>query len=66
VLRDEGRTVLFVEHDMDMVHEISDWVVVMAEGRVISEGTAMDVGADQRVIDAYLGARHDIDLGYDA
>jgi neutral amino acid transport system ATP-binding protein len=65
LLRDEGRTVLFVEHDMDMVHEISDWVVVMAEGRVISEGTAMDVGADQRVIDAYLGARHDIDLGYD-
>ncbi len=32
-LKDEGRTVLFVEHDMDMVHEISDWVVVMAAGR---------------------------------
>ncbi len=32
-LKDEGRTVLFVEHDMDMVHEISDWVVVMAQGR---------------------------------
>ena len=28
-LRSQGRTVLFVEHDMDMVHEISDWVVVM-------------------------------------
>ena len=39
-LHDEGRTVLFVEHDMDMVHEISDWVVVMAEGQVIAEGTA--------------------------
>ena len=39
-LRDEGRTVLFVEHDMDMVHDISDWVIVMAEGRVIAEGTA--------------------------
>ena len=36
---------LFVEHDMDMVHEISDWVVVMAEGRVIAEGTA---DADRR------------------
>jgi branched-chain amino acid transport system ATP-binding protein len=35
----------------------------MAEGRVISEGTASQVGADQQVIDAYLGARHDIDLG---
>jgi hypothetical protein len=32
-LRDEGMTVLFVEHDMDMVHDISDWVIVMAEGR---------------------------------
>ena len=31
-LRDEGRTVIFVEHDMDMVQEISDWVTVMAEG----------------------------------
>ena len=31
-LKDEGRTVLFVEHDMDMVHEISDWVLVMAAG----------------------------------
>jgi neutral amino acid transport system ATP-binding protein len=63
LIRDEGRTVLFVEHDMDMVREISDWVVVMAEGRVIAEGTADDVGADQRVIDAYLGTRRDIDLG---
>lgn len=63
LLRSEGRTVLFVEHDMDMVREISDWVVVMAEGRVIAEGTADAIGADQRVIDAYLGTRHDIDLG---
>ena len=63
LLRDEGRTVVFVEHDMDMVREISDWVVVMAEGQVISEGTADQVGADQNVIDAYLGARHDVDLG---
>lgn len=56
-------TVLFVEHDMDMVREISDRVVVMAEGQIISEGTADEIGADQRVIDAYLGARHDMDLG---
>lgn len=58
-LRDNGMTVLFVEHDMDMVHDISDWVVVMGEGRVISEGTPDAVMADQRVIDAYLGAHHD-------
>jgi branched-chain amino acid transport system ATP-binding protein len=62
-LRDEGRTVLFVEHDMDMVNEISDWVVVMAEGQVIAEGTASSVGRNQDVIDAYLGAHRHTDLG---
>jgi branched-chain amino acid transport system ATP-binding protein len=55
-LSDEGRTVVFVEHDMDVVHEISDWVVVMAEGRLLTEGTPEQVVADQRVIDAYLGS----------
>jgi branched-chain amino acid transport system ATP-binding protein len=55
-LRDEGMTVLFVEHDMDMVHDISDWVVVMAEGRVIAEGAPDDIAANPAVIDAYLGA----------
>ncbi|GAB3258768.1 ABC transporter ATP-binding protein [Alteromonas gracilis] len=64
-LRDEGMTVLFVEHDMHMVRHISDWVVVMAEGRVVAEGPAGDVMADPAVIDAYLGAHHDTDLGDD-
>ena len=62
-LKDEGRTVLFVEHDMDMVHEISDWVLVMAQGRLIAEGTAAQISGDQDVIDAYLGAHHDVDIG---
>ncbi|MFD4326347.1 ABC transporter ATP-binding protein [Nocardioides sp. NPDC058538] len=61
-LRDEGRTVLFVEHDMDMVRDISDWVIVMAQGKIVAEGTPESVMADQRVIDAYLGAHHDTDL----
>jgi len=61
-LRDEGRSVLFVEHDMDMVRDISDWVVVMAQGRIIAEGPPDSVMGDQRVIDAYLGAHHDVDL----
>ncbi|GAB3646836.1 ABC transporter ATP-binding protein [Glycomyces tarimensis] len=58
-LREDGMTVLFVEHDMDMVHEIADWVVVMAAGRLITEGTPDQISADERVIDAYLGAHHD-------
>ena len=55
-LRDSGMTVLFVEHDMDMVHDVSDWVIVMAEGRVIAEGTPDDISRNPAVIDAYLGA----------
>jgi branched-chain amino acid transport system ATP-binding protein len=58
-LREEGLTVVFIEHDMDMVHDISDWVVVMGQGQVIAEGTPDQVMADPRVIDAYLGAHHD-------
>jgi neutral amino acid transport system ATP-binding protein len=62
-LKDEGRTVLFVEHDMDMVHEISDWVLVMAQGELIAEGTPKSISGNQEVIDAYLGAHHDVDIG---
>ncbi|MEV6346750.1 ABC transporter ATP-binding protein [Actinoplanes sp. NPDC051851] len=58
-LREDGMTVLFVEHDMDMVRDISDWVIVMGQGKVIAEGTPDTVMADPRVIDAYLGAHHD-------
>jgi branched-chain amino acid transport system ATP-binding protein len=58
-LREQGMTVLFVEHDMDMVRDISDWVIVMAQGQVIAEGPPDSVMSDQRVIDAYLGAHHD-------
>jgi neutral amino acid transport system ATP-binding protein len=62
-LKNEGRSVLFVEHDMDMVHEISDWVLVMAQGQLIAEGTASEITGNKEVIDAYLGAHHDVDLG---
>ena len=61
-LRSEGKTVLFVEHDMDMVHEISDWVIVMAQGQIIAEGTPASVMGNSQVIEAYLGAHHDTDL----
>nr|WP_022893829.1 ABC transporter ATP-binding protein [Agromyces subbeticus] len=62
-LKSQGMTVLFVEHDMHMVRHIADWVVVMAEGRIVAEGDPHTVMEDQAVIDAYLGAHHDTDLG---
>src|SRR4051794_23421907 len=65
-LRDDGTTVLFVEHDMHMVRHISDWVVVMAEGRLVAEGPPGSVMQDQAVVDAYLGKHHDTDLGDDS
>jgi branched-chain amino acid transport system ATP-binding protein len=58
-LRSTGRTVLFVEHDMDVVMEISDWVVCMAQGRIIAEGRPADIVGNPDVIDAYLGSTHD-------
>jgi branched-chain amino acid transport system ATP-binding protein len=61
-LRTQGKTVLFVEHDMDMVMEISDWVVVMAQGKIIAEGPPKSIINNQDVITAYLGAHHDTEL----
>lgn len=55
-LRDElGVTFLYVEHDMDVVMTHSERVVVMAEGRVIADGTPAEIRRHQGVIDAYLG-----------
>ncbi|OAH13466.1 ABC transporter ATP-binding protein [Streptomyces jeddahensis] len=58
-LRDEGLTVCFVEHDMDVVMGISDWVAVMADGRLVAEGPPHTIGRNPAVVDAYLGRRHD-------
>ncbi len=62
-LKTEGMTVLFVEHDMHMVRHIADWVVVMAEGKVVAEGPPEQVMKNPAVIDAYLGSHQDTDLG---
>lgn len=62
-LKEQGMTVLFVEHDMQMVSHIADWVIVMAEGRIVAEGPPAIVMKDPAVIDAYLGSHQDTDLG---
>jgi len=62
-LKREGMSVLFVEHDMQMVRHIADWVVVMAQGKVVAEGPPDIVMKDTAVIDAYLGSHLDTDLG---
>ena len=65
-LREDGTTVLFVEHDINMVRHIADWVTVMAEGRIVAEGSPRTVMDDPAVVDAYLGAHADVDLGDDS
>jgi len=64
-LASEGITIVFVEHDMDVVRDISDWVVVMAEGSIIAEGPHDTITTNQAVIDAYLGTHHDAPLTLD-
>jgi branched-chain amino acid transport system ATP-binding protein len=55
--RARGVTFLIIEHDMDLIARLCDPVVVMAEGRILTQGTMGDVRADPRVIEAYLGAK---------
>ena len=54
-LHRRGVTFLLIEHNMDLVMQLCDPVVVMAQGRVVVEGSPAEVRADARVIDAYLG-----------
>ncbi len=54
-LSDQGFTFLMVEHDMDVIMEHCDHVIVMHQGQILSEGTPEEVQRDERVMDAYLG-----------
>ena len=54
-LNDEGRTLLLIEHDMDVVMTHCDHVVVVADGRELAAGPPEAVRTDERVVEAYLG-----------
>src|SRR6056297_1016208 len=54
--RERGYTFVMIEHDMDFIGRLCDPVIVMAEGRLLAQGSADAVKADERVIEAYLGS----------
>lgn len=58
-LRDQGETILLIEHDMDFVRQVADTVIVMDQGAVLTHGKPGVVLRDPKVLDAYLGEAHE-------
>lgn len=54
-LKTQGKTFFLIEHDMDVVMNRCDWIIVMHQGRKLAEGNPRDVKRDERVVEAYLG-----------
>ena len=55
-MRDRGCTLIFISHNMSIVREISDYIIVMDSGQLLTEGEVSEALGRQEVIDAYLGA----------
>jgi branched-chain amino acid transport system ATP-binding protein len=53
--RERGYTFCVIEHDMDFIARLCDPVIVMAEGKVLAQGSAEEIRANEAVIEAYLG-----------
>jgi branched-chain amino acid transport system ATP-binding protein len=54
-LKQQGRTIFLIEHDMEVVMNRCDWILVLHQGRKLAEGPPATVKADARVVEAYLG-----------
>jgi branched-chain amino acid transport system ATP-binding protein len=54
-LRDQGRLVVFIEHDIAAVRQVADLVIVMDEGRIIAQGRPAEVLERPEIMEAYVG-----------
>ena len=57
-LKEQRETILLIEHDIDFVKSVADWVIVMDQGTVLMEGEVQKIMKDKRVLEAYLGREY--------